>query len=148
MKWYVATDKVDWADEFDLPFGELIDEPTYKKYKYISDTLKSYTGFYGFGTNEDFDNFEYLGWEFDEITEDEKKILDKLGLPNGYTFIDNLFNIIENDMIDNNIIYPEDIKVSQYGYKSLKENFYTMPFHKFADYVDKYAKFLKDGDED
>ena len=41
MKWYVATDKVDWADEFDLPFGELIDEPTYKKYKYISDALKS-----------------------------------------------------------------------------------------------------------
>ena len=146
MKWYIATDKVDWADEFDLPFGELIDEPTYKKYKYISDTLKSYTGFYGFGTNAAFDDNEYLGWEFDEITEDEKKILDKLGLPNGYTFIDNLFNIIENDMIDNDIIDKEDIKECRYG-SILKENFYKMPFDKFADYVDKYAKFLENGDD-
>ena len=134
------------ADEFDLPFGELIDEPIYKKYKYISDTLKSYTGFYRFGTNEDFDNFEYLGWEFDEITEYEKKILDKLGLPNGYTFIDNLFNIIENDMIENDIIDKEDIEERRYG-RILKENFYKMPFHKFADYVDKYAKFLENGDD-
>lgn len=147
MKWYVATDRVNWADEFDLPLGELIDEPTYKKYKYISDTLKSYTGFYGFGTNEDFNDFEYLGWEFDEITEDEKKILDKLGLPNGYTFIDKLFNIIENDMIDNNIIDKEDIKERRYG-SILKENFYKMPFDKFTIYVDRYEKFLKDGDEE
>lgn len=146
MKWYVATDKVDWADEFDLPFGELIDEPTYKKYKYISDTLKSYTGFYSFGTNENFDDFEYLGWEFDEITEDEKKILDKLGLPNGYTFIDNLFNIIENDMIENDIIDKEDIEERRYG-SILKENFYKIPFHKFANYVDKYAKFLENSDD-
>ena len=146
MKWYVATDKVDWADEFDLPFGELIDEPTYKKYKYISDALKSYTGFYGFGTNEDFDDFEYLGWEFDEITEDEKKILDKLGLPNGYTFIDNLFNIIENDMIDNDIIDKEDLEERRYDC-ILKENFYKMPFDKFADYVDKYAKFLENDND-
>ena len=146
MKWYVATDKVDWADEFDLPFGELIDEPTYKKYKYISDALKSYTGFYGFGTNEDFDDFEYLGWEFDEITEDEKKILDKLGLPNGYTFVDNLFNIIENDMIDNNLIDKEDLEERKYGI-ILKEKLEKMPFDKFVLYIDRYAKFLKDGDE-
>ena len=146
MKWYVATDKVDWADEFDLPFGELIDEPTYKKYKYISDALKSYTGFYGFGTNEDFDDFEYLGWEFDEITEDEKKVLDKLGLPNGYTFIDNLFNIIENNMIKNGIIDKEDLEERRYGC-ILKENFYKMPFDKFANYVDKYAKFLENGND-
>ena len=85
------------ADEFDLPFGELIDEPIYKKYKYISDTLK------------------YLGWEFDEI--------------------------IENDIID-----KEDIEERRYG-RILKENFYKMPFHKFADYVDKYAKFLENGDD-
>ena len=147
MKWYITTDNVDWADEFDLPFGELIDEPTYKKYKYISDALKSYTGFYGFGTNEDFDDFEYLGWEFDEITEDEKKILDKLELPNGYTFVDNLFNIIENDMIENDIIDKEDIEERRYD-RILKENFYKMPFDKFALYIDRYAKFLKDGDED
>ena len=146
MKWYVATDKVDWADEFDLPFGELIDEPTYKKYKYISDALKSYTGFYGFGTNEDFDDFEYLGWEFDEITEDEKKILDKLGLPNGYTFVDNLFNIIENDMIDNNLIDKEDLEERKYDI-ILKEKLEKMPFDKFVLYIDRYAKFLKDGDE-
>ena len=146
MKWYITTDNVDWADEFDLPFGELIDEPTYKKYKYISDALKSYTGFYGFGTNEDFDDFEYLGWEFDEITEDEKKILDKLELPNGYTFVDNLFNIIENDMIENDIIDKEDIEERRYD-RILKENFYKMPFDKFADYVDKYAKFLENGND-
>lgn len=147
MKWYLAIDNVDWADEFDLPFGELLDQPTYEKYKYLSDVLKSYTGYYGFGTNEYFDDFEYLGWEFTEITEEEKNVLEKLGLPNGYTCVNRLFEGLEEDMIDNDIIYPEDIKVSQYGSKSLKEDFYTMPFHKFADYVDKYAKFLENGDD-
>lgn len=81
MKWYVAIDKVDWADEFDLPFGELMDEPTYKK-------------------------------------------------------------------IDNDIIDKEDIQERRYGRRILKENFYKMPFDKFATYVDRYAKFLKDEDED
>ena len=147
MKWYVALRNINCADEFNVPFGELIDEFTYKKYKYISEILESYTGFYGFGTNEYYDDFEYLGWEFDEITEDEKKILDKLGLPDGYTFIDNLFNIIEDDMIDNDLIDKEDLEERKYGI-TLKENFYKMPFDKFALYIDKYAKFLKDGDED
>lgn len=147
MKWYLTTANVDWADEFELPFGELLDQPTYEKYQYLSKVLKSHTGYYCFGTNEYFDDFEYLGWKFTEITEEEKNVLRKLKLPNGYTFIDKLFDDLEEDMIDNDIIYPEDIKVSQYGTKSLKENFFAMSFSKFADYVDKYAKFLEDGDE-
>ena len=147
MKWYIAIRNIDWADEFNVPFGELIDESTYKKYKYISETLKSYTGFYGFGTNEYYDDFEYLGWKFTEITEEEKIILDKLRLPNGYSFVDNLFDIIEDDMIDNDLIDKEDLEEHTYGF-ILKENFYKMPFDKFTTYIDRYEKFLKDGDEE
>ena len=147
MKWYLIVDNIDWADEFNLPIGELLDESTYKKYQYMSETLGSYTGFYGFGTNEYYDDFEYLGWKFTEITEEEKAILDKLGLPNGYSFTDNLFDIIEDDMIDNDLIDKEDLEERRYGF-TLKEKLEKMPFDKFALYIDRYAKFLKDGDED
>ena len=147
MKWYLTTVSLDWGDEFDVHFGELIDESMYSKYKYLSDVLKSYENFYGFGSNEDFDDFEYLNWDFAEISEEEAKILQKYGLPNGFGFIDRLFENIEYNMMDNNIFYPEDIETDKYGYRRLKEDLYEMPFHKFADYVDKYAKFLENDND-
>lgn len=32
MKYYLINDSVNWADEFDVPFYELLDESTYRIY--------------------------------------------------------------------------------------------------------------------
>lgn len=142
MKWYLTTDRIDWADEFDVYFGELIDAPTYEKYKYLTQVLESHVATYGFGTNQWFDDFQYLGWDFVEITEEEAATLQKYGLPNGRTFIDVLFEDIESDMLDAGIFEKEDLTQNAVGREYLEESLYEMPFHKFADYVDKYANYL------
>lgn len=142
MKWYLTTDDIDWGDEFDVNFGELIDAPTYEKYRYLTQVLGSYSESYWFGTNQSFDDFEYLGWDFVEISEEEAAILKKYGLPNGYSFIDHLFDHLEEDMMNADIFEKDDIAQTPFGSDYLNESLDEMPFHKFADCIDKYAKYL------
>lgn len=57
MKHYLINTSVDWADEFDVPFYELLDENMYRIYMYAKLKLGSAVTDKFFGTNE--------GWEYD-----------------------------------------------------------------------------------
>ena len=97
MKHYLINTSVDWADEFDVPFYELLDEDMYRIYMYAKLKLGSAVTDKFFGTNE--------GWEYDcgldllqfepvEITDIEYSVI-KNHLPVGtLDIMDDLLNYL------------------------------------------------------
>ena len=77
---YVLTGKANWADEFDVYFFEVLDERDKAIYDSANKIFDSWTGYYGFGTNEYFDDFEFLGWELIPINDDEYKVIKKCNI--------------------------------------------------------------------
>ena len=69
MKHYLINYSVDWCDEFDMPFYELLDEDMYRIYMYAKLKLGSAFATKGFGTNE--------AWEY-EVYQDREYGLDLL----------------------------------------------------------------------
>lgn len=117
MKHYLINTSVDWADEFDMPFYELLNEDMYRIYMYAKLKLGSAVTDKFFGTNE--------GWEYDcgldllqfepvEITDIEYSVI-KNHLPVGtLDVMDDLLNYLENrvNLEDSEDIYkmtPEQV---------------------------------------
>ena len=117
MKHYLINTSVDWCDEFDMPFYELLDENMYRIYMYAKLKLGSAVTDKFFGTNE--------GWEYDcgldllqfepvEITDIEYSVI-KNHLPIGtLDVMDDLLNYLEDraDLEDSEDIYkmtPEQV---------------------------------------
>ena len=117
MKHYLINYSVDWCDEFDMPFYELLDENMYRVYMYAKLKLGSAITHKFFGTNE--------GWEYDygldllqfepiEITDIEYSVI-KNHLPIGtLDVMDDLLNYLEDraDLKDSEDIYkmtPEQV---------------------------------------
>lgn len=69
MKHYLINSSVDWCDEFDMPFYELLDENMYRIYMYAKLKLGSAFTTKGFGSNE--------AWEY-EICQGREYGLDLL----------------------------------------------------------------------
>ena len=117
MKHYLINTSVDWADEFDMPFYELLDEDMYRIYMYAKLKLGSAVTDKFFGTNE--------GWEYDcgldllqfepvEITDIEYSVI-KNHLPVGtLDIMDDLLNYLGDraNLKDSEDIYkmtPEQV---------------------------------------
>ena len=77
---YVLTGKANWADEFDVYFFEVLNERDKAIYDSANTILESWTGYYGFGTNDYFDDFEVVGWELIPINDDEYKVIKKCNI--------------------------------------------------------------------
>ena len=77
---YVLTGEENWADEFDVHFFEVLDERDKAIYDSINKIFGSWTGYYGFGTNEYFEDFEFLGWTLIPINDDEYKVIKKCNI--------------------------------------------------------------------
>ena len=117
MKHYLINYSVDWCDEFDMPFYELLDENMYRIYMYAKLKLGSAVTDKFFGTNE--------GWEYDcgldllqfepvEITDIEYSVI-KNHLPVGtLDIMDDLLNYLGDraNLKDSEDIYkmtPEQV---------------------------------------
>ena len=64
MKHYLINTSVDWCDEFDMPFYELLDENMYRIYMYAKLKLGDAFTTKGFGTNEAQEYEVYQGREY------------------------------------------------------------------------------------
>lgn len=74
---YVLIGSQDWFDEFDLYFFEILTEDQYKKYTFLQQTLKHFYGNYWFGTNEGWEDFDFLDFKVTQATDEELEILNK-----------------------------------------------------------------------
>lgn len=117
MKHYLINTSVDWADEFDVPFYELLDEDMYRIYMYAKLKLGSAVTDKFFGTNEGWEydcGLDLLQFEPEEITDIEYSVI-KNHLPVGTLDIkDDLLNYLENraNLKDSEDIYkmtPEQV---------------------------------------
>lgn len=88
--YYVITGEQNWADEFDVFFFEILDEDYYQKYKAAQEILGTLCREYGFGTNEDWDDFDYLDFVPKKITEEQRDFLKELDI-RGRGIIDSFF---------------------------------------------------------
>lgn len=134
--WYICVKSLNWADECDVHFGELIDEDIYQKYQYLKEKFpKGYYGDYWFGTNEGWeDDFNYLQFEFKPITGEEVVTLRSYHLPNGEEFIEPLFDILTSELEE---MFPEDCYETKNGYTKLKEDLLLCSLDTFKYYIDK-----------
>ena len=104
---YVLTGKANWADEFDIYFFEVLNERDKAIYDSANTILESWTGYYGFGTNEYFDDFEFLGWELIPINDDEYKVIKKCNISQRTVydkFIEKIINKLEIKGLVNHLI--------------------------------------------
>lgn len=117
MKHYLINTSVDWADEFDVPFYELLDEDMYRIYMYAKLKLGSAVTDKFFGTNEGWEydcGLDLLQFEPEEITDIEYSVI-KNHLPIGtLDVMDDLLNYLEDraDLKDSEDIYkmtPEQV---------------------------------------
>lgn len=105
MKHYLINYSVDWCDEFDMPFYELLDENMYRIYMYAKLKLGSAFTTKRFGTNEAWEYDVYQGKEYgldllqfepEEITDIEYSVI-KNHLPIGtLDVMDDLLNYLED----------------------------------------------------
>lgn len=115
MKHYLINYSVDWCDEFDMPFYELLDENMYRIYMYAKLKLGSAFTTKGFGSNEAWEYEIYQGREYSldllqfepvELSDIEYSVI-KNHLPIGtLDVMDDLLNYLENRA---NLEDPEDI---------------------------------------
>ena len=115
MKHYLINYSVDWCDEFDMPFYELLDEDMYRIYMYAKLKLGSAVTDKFFGTNEGWEyGLDLLQFEPVEITDIEYSVI-KNHLPIGtLDVMDDLLNYLENrvNLEDSEDIYkmtPEQV---------------------------------------
>ncbi len=93
---YVITGRVDWADELDVHFFDILSEEDYKKYDFLKQTLGSLYGSYWFGTNEGWEDgdFDYLQFTPIPATDEEIATLEKFNI-SGESIIEGLATTIE-----------------------------------------------------
>lgn len=95
---YIITDCIDWADEFDVYFLEILNQDEYNKYNFAKNILKEYCSDYYFGTNEYWEgDFDYLQFKPQKITDEEIKVLNKFNI-SGLTIYENFINSLNEDV--------------------------------------------------
>ena len=128
---YVLTGKVDWADEFDVHFFEVLDERDKAIYDSANKVFGSWTGYYGFGTNEYFEDFEFLGWKLIPINDNEYEVIKKCNISQMTVydeFARNIIDLLQIEGLVNHLIdkYGIDKWWNLASIRELEEVFYKL----------------------
>lgn len=132
MKHYLINSSVDWCDEFDMPFYELLDENMYRIYMYAKLKLGSAFTTKGFGSNE--------AWEY-EICQGREYGLDLLQFEPvelsdiEYSIIKDHMPIGTLDIYDDLLEYLEDKALLEDS-----EDIYEMTPEQIMKIIDGIAK--------
>lgn len=132
MKHYLINSSVDWCDEFNMPFYELLDENMYRIYMYAKLKLGSAFTTKGFGSNE--------AWEY-EICQGREYGLDLLQFEPvelsdiEYSIIKDHMPIGTLDIYDDLLEYLEDKALLEDS-----EDIYEMTPEQVMKIIDEIAK--------
>lgn len=132
MKHYLINTSVDWCDEFDMPFYELLDENMYRIYMYAKLKLGSAFTTKGFGTNE--------AWEY-EVCQGREYGLDLLQFePKELSDIE--YSVIKNHMPVGALNIYDDLLEYIEANTSLEDNknVYEMTSEQVMKIIDAIAK--------
>lgn len=132
MKHYLINTSVDWCDEFDMPFYELLDENMYRIYMYAKLKLGSAFTTKGFGTNE--------AWEY-EVCQGREYGLDLLQFePKELSDIE--YSVIKNHMPVGALNIYDDLLEYIEVNTSLEDNknVYEMTSEQVMKIIDAIAK--------
>ena len=100
MKHYLVTDSIDWADECDVYFYEILNEDQYNLFSLAQKILGKLCGSFYFGSNEGFDgDFDFLAFAPKELTETEYEVLSNLSIY-GESFYDRFKEYLVNFLKD------------------------------------------------
>lgn len=128
-KHYLIGGNVDWADEFDVTFFELIGELDYAKYMAAKRIIGHLTGYCGFGTNEYWDDFDYLDFDPVELSDEEYRVLYKFHKNytiQGRDVMDGFYGVLNDELEGCQLISESD-------------DLYRMSLEKFETILKKYA---------
>ena len=93
---YLINDSVNWADECDVYFIEVLDEGSKRIYTAAKKVWENWYDTYYFGTNEGWDDdFDYLGFELTELSDEDAKVLEKYNIS-----AESIFNIFLDRLYD------------------------------------------------
>lgn len=123
MKHYLINTSVDWYDEFDMPFYELLDEDMYRIYMYAKLKLGSAFTTKGFGSNEAWEYEVHQGQEYGldllqfepkELSDIEYSVIESHMPVGALDIYDDLLEYIEvnTSLEDNKSVYkmtPEQV---------------------------------------
>lgn len=132
MKHYLINTSVDWCDEFDMPFYELLDEDMYRIYMYAKLKLGSAFTTKGFGSNEAWEYKVYQGREYGlDLLQFEPVELSDIE----YSIIKDHMPIGTLDIYDDLLEYLEDKALLEDS-----ENIYEMTSEQVMKVIDAIAK--------
>lgn len=132
MKHYLINTSVDWCDEFDMPFYELLDEDMYRIYMYAKLKLGSAFTTKGFGSNEAWEYEVYQGREYGlDLLQFEPVELSDIE----YSIIKDHMPIGTLDIYDDLLEYLEDKALLEDS-----ENIYEMTSEQVMKVINAIAK--------
>lgn len=132
MKHYLINTSVDWCDEFDMPFYELLDEDMYRIYMYAKLKLGDAFTTKGFGSNEAWEYEVFQGREYGlDLLQFEPVELSDIE----YSIIKDHMPIGTLDIYDDLLEYLEDGANLEDS-----ENIYEMTSEQVMKVIDAIAK--------
>lgn len=115
--YYVLTGRVDWADECDVHFFEVLTEEEYQKYKAAQDILGSFYSSFYFGTNEGWDDdFDCLDFNPQPISQEELNFINRVGI-SGERVVHHFMYVLNDAFIDYNVSKVSPFKMSLEEFK-------------------------------
>lgn len=103
---YLIIGSIDWADEFDVTFFEIISEEDYQKYLIAKKIFVKFIDSYYFGTNEGWEDFDYLSFEPIAIFDSDLETLIRLKLINNHKGC--IFPLIGNAVVSGLFMHLQD----------------------------------------
>lgn len=105
---YLINSQICWADECDVCFIEVLSEEAKRIYTAAKKVWGAWYDTFYFGTNEGWDDdFDYLGFDLIELSDEESKVFEKFGIQ-AETIFDRFIDLLWNELIDLGFITDND----------------------------------------
>jgi len=104
---YLINSQMCWADEFDVHFIEVLGEDAKRIYMAAKKVWGEWYDSFYFGTNEGWDDLDYLGFDLIELSDEEANVLQKYNIE-AETIFDRFMDHLWDELVDLDFISDDD----------------------------------------